>query len=113
MCNNHSGVEIPSLVHQINITLGGRSCTFAEKSQSATPSTTDRQCPSHTKAFAPASLRFIPEILQDKGFSEDIIDDIIASWRPGTRRQYTVYLRKLCFVLNDKNIPFHRLNKLC
>ena len=94
LCNNHSCVEIPSLVHQTNITLGGCSCAVAEEIQSSTPPTADRQCPSHTKSFAPGSLPFIREILQSTGFSEDIIDVIIASWRPGTRRQYAVYLRK-------------------
>ena len=94
LCNNHSCVEIPSLVHQTNITLGGRSCAVAEESQSATPPTTYRQCPSHTESFPPGSLPFIREIFQSSGFSEDIIDVIIASWRSGTRRQYAVYLRK-------------------
>ena len=31
LCNNHSWVEIPSLVHQTNITLGGCSCAVAEE----------------------------------------------------------------------------------
>ena len=53
-----------------------------------------RQCPSHTESFIPGSLPFIKEIFQSSGFSEDIIDVIIAYWRPGTRRQYAVYLWK-------------------
>ena len=56
LCNNHSCVEIPSLVHQTNITLGGCSCAFAEESQSATPPTTDRHCPSHQLDFRHTSL---------------------------------------------------------
>ena len=41
-----------------------------------------------------AACRLSRKSFKVPGFSEDIIDVIIASWRPGTRRQYAVYLWK-------------------
>ena len=111
--NNHSGVEIPRLVHQITINLGGRFFAVVEESQSAKPLTTDRHCLSHTKPFAPGSLLFIMEILQVQAVQRILS---VLSSPPGVPA-HDVNMpctcgRWLCFVLNDIKIPFRRLHKL-
>ena len=59
---------------------------------------------SATQQSGSVGMQAIRELLLKSGLSEDVVDVIMASWRPSTHKQYTVYINKSLYFCDQQQI---------
>ena len=88
-----AGVADPGLVSPSTTAVGGLSIVAAKEAGSS--DLTGHQGLTSTKGLdALNGLQIVREAFRGEGISERAVELIMASWRPGTQRQYGAYVRQ-------------------
>jgi hypothetical protein len=92
-----------NLVHPV-VTTVDRLSTSVTSEEEITLDSTNRENSSVRKADEINSLSFVRENLKEQGISSKAADIIVASWRPSTKKQYSVYINIWIEICRERQI---------